>query len=145
MAKILVRRTLDNKIAPVYPSDLDHLKKLSIEETYECDIKRPRNVKHHRKFFTLIELVWQNMPEKYSEDFKSKEDLLNEFKFQTGHRKEHRTLGGKITYVPKSISFASMDQDAFEIFYDACLEIVLKYFFIGMTNKNLRNEVIESY
>jgi len=143
--EILIQRTLDNKLVPVYPSDLDKLKKLSTDNNYSCSIKRPRNLKHHKKFFTLVELVWQNLPEKYIEDFKSKESLLNEFKFQTGHHKEHRTLSGRITYIPKSISFAAMDQEAFDKFYDKCLDIVLKYFFVGMDKKALRDEVINSY
>ena len=50
---------------------------------------------------------------------------------------------GNAAYVPKSISFASMDQTAFEIFYNATLDYICAKIIPGMVPEELQAEVIE--
>ena len=57
--KILLQNTI-NGLVPLYPSDYDKKRELKLGETYEADIKRPRNIGHHKKFFALINLGWEN-------------------------------------------------------------------------------------
>lgn len=145
MAELMIQRTLGNTLKACYPSDVGKIQKLKVGEFYACKIVKPRNLKHHRKFFTLIRLVFQNLPEGMEAMFKSDKDVLNEFKLQTGHYTKHNTLGGKVTYIPSSISFAAMNQDDFDVFYDRCIDIAIKYFFDGLGRKALKDEVINNY
>jgi len=86
----------------------------------------------------LLNLVFNNQ-DKYS----SFDDLLVEIKLQCGHYTEHVTEGGKLCYIPKSISFGKMDQVAFDAFYAKMEQVVLRDFFPGMSCAVLRQEVLD--
>lgn len=102
------------------------------------EYKRPRNVQFHRKFMALVNLVYDNQ-----ERYTNREALLTELKLQVGHYQEHVTLGGKLIYQPKSISFASMDDDEFSIFYAKVVDVVLRHFLTGMSEDEL-NTMVDS-
>ena len=55
------------------------------------------------------------------------EDLLTEVKLRTGHYEEHVTQNGKLVYLPKSISFARMDDIEFSKFYNRSIDAVLTH------------------
>ncbi len=50
---------------------------------------------------------------------------------------------GKVAYLPKSISFAKMDQTEFDQFFDRTVELVCKHFLPGVRDEDLRREVLE--
>ena len=105
-----------------------------------CEIVRQRNPRHHRKLFALLNLVFRSQ-EKYS----NLEDLLVEFKLKAGWYEEHITMNGDIIYIPKSINFASMEQDRFNEFYSRAIDIALKDFMPDATESEIEahiNEVI---
>ena len=83
---------------------------------------RPRNGKHHRKMFALLQLVAEN-----SETYNTVEKALVAVKLAGGYFDpvpDPRT--GELVPVLQSISFDAMDQDAFERFYSAALDGVLQ-------------------
>ena len=100
-------------------------------EVLAVEFKRPRNYKFLKKFRALVQVVFDNQ-DKYS----NKEDLVVELKLQVGHYEEHITLGGKITYQPKSISFAQMDELEFGVFYNKVVDVVLKRFLNDMSKED---------
>ena len=132
-----------NGFAPAWTDDLDKLKKLSHEHVYKCTVTRPRNLKHHRKFFAMLSLVMDNLPEELEDRFKTTDDLLFEMKLQTGCYEKHSTIGGKEIIRVKSIKFEKMAQDEFEEFYDACLVVVAKYILPGISKEEIINNLIE--
>lgn len=84
---------------------------------------RPRNGPHHRKFMALLQLVTEN-----SETYDTIEKALVAVKLCTGYADPHldpRT--GELVQTPRSIAFESMDQDAFEAFYSAAIDGVLRF------------------
>lgn len=105
------------------PDDEEKLAKIKFDRIVEVDIRQPRNARFHRKFFALMHVVFNNQ-ERYSQ----MEDLLVEVKLKTGHYQEHITTKGQIVYIPKSISFASMDELEFERFYSRAIDVVLEHF-----------------
>lgn len=121
---------------PAYEADLEALRKIPIGQERQCDITMPRNIKFHRKFFGLLNIVFDNMdtpalfktPTGQTIEIKSVDDLLWHVKMQTGHYEQKVTLGGRIVFEAKSISFASMGEDEFEKFYSATIDVILKYF-----------------
>ena len=114
------------------------LAKLKLGADVQVEIKRPRNILHHRKFFALMQLVYQNQ-----EHYDSIEHLIAALKTAVGHCDLVPGKGGTLIALPKSIAFHNMDQTAFEEFYDRCIDIVAKHFLPGVDRDELRREVEE--
>lgn len=132
----------ETSLVPVGVSDFDKFNKLK-DLDYSVKITKIRSPKHHRFFFAMLRAVIENMPEELEAVYPSQETLLNELKLQTGYRTRHQTLGGKITYFPKSISFENMDELEFIEFHKKCEVIILKYFLVGVSKKDLHNFIGE--
>lgn len=99
------------------------------------EVKRPRNLKHHRKMFALLNVVQPNTsyPNVYA--------LLSALKVYLGHCDVQQTKGGKTVAVPRSISFHAMGQDEFNAFYEGCVQAVITHFIPGLAESDLRREV----
>lgn len=119
LVKITVRNTI-NGLVPLYSSDLEEKRKLKIGETYQVEVKRPRNYQFHKKFFALLNIGWENtdvdMP------FETYRRWVT---MRAGFYKVYHTPKGEL-YEPESISFSSMDDDTFSEVYDRVLNIILK-------------------
>jgi hypothetical protein len=108
-------------LQPSSAHDETALESLRMHSQYKADLKKARNPDHHRKGFALINLIF-NSQEKYT----TMEDLLTELKLLTGWYREHVRSNGELVYIPKSISFADMDQMEFETFYDRVADIAIQ-------------------
>jgi len=135
--KLEIKKTGINSYAVVGGIDYDKAKKWKIGQSKECDVKEPRNYQFHKKFFALVGLCFDNLPEEYDKLFPTPEKLLDELKFQVGHCENHQTIGGKVIPKTKSINFASMDQYEFQEFYDSVLNVILKYFMVGVEKRDI--------
>lgn len=81
----------------------------------------PRNGKHHRKLWPLLELIVQN-----SEVYDTKEKALAAIKLAAGFFDPIvDPESGAVQKVPHSIAFDAMGQQEFERFYRAALHAVL--------------------
>lgn len=113
------------------------LKSVKIGTVLRADLTVPRNLKHHRKFFALLQCVWQA-----TDKWPTVDDLLTELKMELGVTKTvvlHST--GEVVKVPGSISFASMDQAEFDEFYERALRALCEIAG-GIEHDALRNEVL---
>lgn len=128
-------------LTPMYDSDFDEKKKLEIGTEVVAEIKRPRNYEHHKKFFALLRLVFDNLPEDLSERYPNMESLLTEIKFQLGYYDTHITLSGRETHIPKSIAFEMMSQDEFAKFYDRTVDVVMRWFLPENSRQELAEEI----
>ena len=137
MAQPLFFRKKLGALVPADGAAITVLSKVRHGEDVQVEIKRPRNIRHHRKFFALVNLVFENQ-----EHYASVEDLLAALKSAVGHCTliDARDGGTRIA-VPKSISFAKMDQAEFDAFYEKCLDVVARYFLPGVESDALRAEV----
>lgn len=117
--KITVRNTI-NGLVPLYSSDLEEKRKLKIGETYQVEVKRPRNYQFHKKFFALLNIGWENtdvdMP------FETYRRWVT---MRAGFYKVYHTPKGEL-YEPESIAFSNMDDDTFSEVYDRVLNVILK-------------------
>lgn len=109
----------------------------------EATTKELRNAAMHRKFFALINLVFQNQ-----EIYKTQDQFLEALKIASGHcdfilAPHPRTRETHLNFVPKSISFAKMDQGEFEAFYDKVCDVIIRDFWPGMDKATLKAEVAE--
>lgn len=46
-------------------------------------------------------------------------------------------------FIPESISFRSMDQDAFADFYSKAVNVIIKHFLIGMTPEQIEHVILD--
>jgi hypothetical protein len=135
----LVKRP-DSCLEPDTDLDREHLRKVKIGSVLSVEAKKPRNSQHHRKLFKLLDLMFQNQ-----QRYTSVEHMLVDIKIKAGHFDEYITREGQLVYVPKSISYGSMEQHDFERFYDRVLDIAVgdPDYLQGMTKQQLESAVME--
>jgi hypothetical protein len=114
------------------------LRKIGNGQVLQIEIKMPRNVNHHRMFWALMSLVWDNMDQ---ERYPTVEDLVAAVKISAGLRTRLELPGGEVGFIPGSIAFSKMDQAAFSAFYDRVCDLIAKHFLPGVTSAELKNEV----
>jgi len=131
--KLFLRNTISG-LVPLYPSDFDEKRKLHLGEDYECDIRNPRNVGFHRKFFALLNVGHENT--KLDMPF----DAYREYMLiKAGYFIAYQTPRG-VFYTPKSISFSSMSQDQFEEVYSRILDKIIED--VGITKEDVEKQLI---
>lgn len=107
-------------LEPAYENDEQAFAKLKSGNMYKADFKKARNPEHNAKAFVLIKLIFDNQ-----EKYMNLEDLRTELKLQCGSYTHHIRYNGDIHYIPKSWSFADMDQTEFEALYDRLIDVAI--------------------
>ena len=51
---------------PLYDSDLDLKRRLKVGSTVRCRVTNPRNYRFHKKFFALVRLTFDNLPDVFA-------------------------------------------------------------------------------
>lgn len=114
-------------LVPMYDEDFDEKKKLKIGQVYTADLKIPRNYDFLKKFFALINAGYSLLPEKTQQGFRSVEGFRQYVTVAAGYYDVYFNPRLKeFVEVPKSISFASMDESEFMDCYDAVKEVIWK-------------------
>lgn len=109
---LLLAKTLTG-LAPADDASRDDLRGVKLGQILRCKVHRMRNGAHHRKFFALLSTVWSAC-----DQWPTVESLLVDLKFRLRHTDDVLLVStGEVVRVPKSISFASMDQTEFDQFY----------------------------
>ena len=121
--KINIVRQLNNTFKIAYDSDFEKLRNIKVGVPYEVEIKNKRNAKFHRKFFALINLVFQNQ-DKYDVIDELRKDLT----IASGFYTQHETFTGQIRTEANSIAFQNMDEIEFSELYNKFLDTIEKYF-----------------
>lgn len=139
--EILCRVTAQG-LVPMYDSDYEEKKQLSVGETVLCTIKKPRNYEFHKKFFALVRLTLDNLPEQMVSalGIYNEADMLNCLKLDLGLYDVFR-YGSRQLIKPRSISFAAMDETEFHKFYDRCVDIILQTYLRGTDRHSLLEEI----
>ena len=134
--KLFARNTITG-LVPLYPADMDEKRKLKLGEDYEVDIKHPRNIGFHKKFFALINIGHQNT----SLDMPI--DAYREYvTIKAGYFKAYATPKG-LFYQADSISFSNKDQAQFEEIYSRVLDVIIKD--IGSTSEDIERALIDFF
>ncbi len=140
------KKALGNTLIPTTEEGREWLSKLKVGEIVRGEFKRPRNVKHHMKFFAMLNLIHQNQTH-----YKSLDDLLLAFKYHIGHGHwvitKRGPEDGNASYAkifqPHSISFAKMDQGEFILFFDKAVDFVTTVVIPGLDMGDLERELLE--
>ena len=130
-------------LVPLYDSDFQMKKRLKIGTTVKCKVSNPRNYEHHKKFFALVRLTFENLPCNLAEywNIHNEEDMLRRFKRDLGYYTSTLNERGEREIEYQSISFAAMEQYEFERFYNQCIDLVLYKYIKGIDQQDLITEI----
>ena len=137
MAKMVFRKRLKGFV----PADEDAEKfclRIKHGDQVVMEARRPRNIRHHKKYWALCGIVADNTDYGWS---KNHVDYF--FKIATGHFEEATDRNGNIHKITHSISFESMDQDEFNDFYKSVIDITCKHLIPGLEEGALKQELEE--
>lgn len=136
-------RVTDYGLVPMYDSDLDMKKRLKFGTTVRCRVTQPRNYEFHKKFFALVRLTYDNLPLSLVErwNVRSVDDMLRRFKRDLGYYSSRTNDMGEREIEYRSISFAAMDEQEFERFYNDCVNLVLYTYIRGIEREDLEEEI----
>lgn len=130
-------------LVPLHDSDLDLKKRLRVGSVVRCKVSNPRNYEHHKKFFALVRLTFDNLPltlvEKWN--IRNEYDMLRRFKRDLGYFTNTINEYGEHEIEYLSISFAAMEQHEFEQFYNQCIDLVLFKYIKGIDKQDLITEI----
>jgi hypothetical protein len=104
-------------------------------KTLKVTYSEPRNLAFHNKFFKMLDIILQNQ-----DHYQNIEQLLFVCKLGIGHADYVQTRQG-VVGIPKSISFAKMDADEFQAFYDKAVNWMISEVIPGLARKDLDAEV----
>lgn len=121
--ELFLVKGLDNRFTVAYETDYEKLKKIKAGKMVKCVITQPRNLKLHRKFFSLISLVFANQ-----EHYSNIEHLRHDLIIAAGFYDERVSFHGEVVIEPKSISFANMSEDEFQELYSKVVDAIVQYF-----------------
>ena len=129
-------------LVPLDDMDWELKKKLGLGTDVRVHVTIPRNIKFHRKFFALLTLTVENLPETLQKETNifSVEALLAAVKIDMGYYDIVKVAGRNIVKL-RSISFAKMDEQQFSRFYDLAVTDILSNYLRGTDRNSLLQEV----
>lgn len=132
--KITLIKQLNNTFKIAYNSDYETAKKISLNEPIEFEFTKKRNVKFHRKFFALLNLVFENQ-----EQYNNIEHLRKDLTISAGYYDLRYNIEGVEIREPKSISFAKMDELEFSEVYNRVIDVVVNW--LGIDKQEIIDNV----
>jgi uncharacterized membrane protein len=87
------------------------LRQYKVGEVYRADVVRPRSYKHHKLIMALLNLTFENLPEKYARSYASFDQFRYAVAEAAGHAESYVSLEGEIRTRAKSISYDAIPDD----------------------------------
>jgi hypothetical protein len=126
-------------LKPAYDSDYEVYSKIPLNEVFEIEYKKPRNYNFHKKYFGLIKLAFENQS-----DYRNLNDLRRDISIVAGYYDEVvNKVTGEVYKMPKSISFAQMDEIEFSELYERTKDVICKW--LGVTNESIEEEIYQYF
>lgn len=133
--KLLMQKNL-GALRPVDEAGEQALQKIKNGAVLMIEAKQPRNGSHHKLYFALVNIVFQNQ-----EIYETPEQLHNALKIAAGIYEPLTMPNGTVHKIPGSIAFNRMDQVAFSAFYDKVCDLIAEHFIPGISSEDLKREV----
>lgn len=112
-------------LVPLYDEDFDAKKRLTIGETYRCEITIPRNVRFLRKAFALLNAAWSLMGEKRQAGWRSKDGFRAYLTVAAGFYDVYfNPRLQAFVEQPKSWSFDNMEESEFSDLYERMKDVI---------------------
>ncbi len=110
-----------------------------VGDIVRAQISKPRNPKHHRKYWALLNLVHEGTA--VQDLYPTTDKLHQAIKGALGYYSEVKLPGGKVFQVVDSIAYESMDQQAFEAFYNKVVDVIVTQIVPNLDREDLVREV----
>lgn len=112
---------------------------------FECDISAPRNGKFHRMVFKLMSIAFKHWNPEQEIEVRHIEKNFDQFReditIMAGYHEWVYRAGREPELRAKSISYASMDNEAFKIYYDKILTVIIQKVLVGWSIEDIDNEI----
>ena len=126
--------------------DYEQLRKIKDGSVVKANIVRQRNVKFHRKFFSMIRAAWDCLTEQQRINLRSVETFREQLLITSGFSEPLYDLNGqKFLERAKSISFAKMDEPAFNEVYSKVLDTILTIMVADGVSEDEFNNILKNY
>lgn len=132
--KMLQVRTLGG-YKPAFGQDYENAKRHKAGDIIEWECKEKRNSGFHRKFFSLLELAFQNQNTTDHREAFRKWMIIN-----AGYFTLVQFPDGTSEKIADSISFAKMDQEQFERVFQDVLQVAINV--VGAKEEEILKELI---
>lgn len=136
--EISLSKSLNGTFKPVYPSDFEAAKKIKAGDVYLFKCNKPRNYEFHKKYFALINMVFENQ-----ERYKNIDHLRKDLTIEAGYYDEYTDLHGTLQREAKSISFAKMEGFEFDELYNKTLDVICQYFHFD--KEEIQQNIVEFF
>lgn len=129
MTEVYLVKSPGGILRPAHDADAEVLARIKTGALLMADIKQPRNIKFHRKFWAMINFffgVWEPPQDAEICGIKAQKSLdrfRKDILILAGFRTLIVNIKGECRYEAESISFASMDETRFSSVYDAVFNV----------------------
>lgn len=139
--KIILTKT-STGLSPADGEAEEYINKLKLGQEVTADIKKARNVRFMRKYFALLDFAfdqWTPEERTYKNQvvLKNREKFRHDIQILSGYGEPTINIKGELRLVSKSISFASMNEDDFELLYSAAIDVILANVLKNYTQEEL--------
>jgi hypothetical protein len=135
VTEFIARRQM-GALRPIDAAGEEALADIPSGELVRVKISRPRNPGHHRKWRALIAAIFPHQDTYPTEDL-----LIAAMKVALGYGDTVKLPDGRQIIVPRSLSFAKLDQAGFDAFYARALKLILERILPGVGKEELEREV----
>lgn len=141
--KLLLLNTSQG-LKPCYDADYEERKKLRIGQEYVADIKMPRNIAFHRKYFALINCAWEYQQEKSQRHFKDNVECFRKtVEIAAGHCDTAYSLKRREWLeIPRSVAFDKMDEAGFQDLYERVKTVLFSVFLKHIPEEEFMSNLI---
>jgi len=137
--ELYVVKTINGLLKPAFDEDKEKFSQFPKDGYFEIKYTKRRNVKFHRKFFSLIKIAYENQS-----DYRLMEDLRRDLIITSGHYEEVvNAITGEVYKIAKSISFNSMDETEFSLIYEDVKNVIVRW--LGVSNEDIENEILQYF
>lgn len=117
MSVLFVRR-VGNALHADGDESISEMLSLPFGKPLRAEVKMPRNPDFHRLYFALCKRIGDGIGQ-------DAEAISAVFKYATGHYDTVRTKSYGEIKIPRSISFARLDNIGFREFFNKCVQVAL--------------------
>ncbi len=141
--KLLLQNTRTGLI-PLYDEDFDEKKKLKIGDICEAEIRLPRNLSFHRKYWALLRCAWEYLNERQQDFFHNDIDVFRKsLQVTAGWCEPLYNINTQEWYhAPKSISFESMKEEEFSNLYNNVRDILFRAIIPNISKEEFERNLV---
>lgn len=110
MARLSLKKTLSG-FAPADEPSREVWRRYKLNEIYRGDLVKPRSYPHHKLCMALLNLTYDNLPEKFDGLWPTFDAFRYAIAEEAGHVEQYVTLEGEVRTHAKSISYDAIPDD----------------------------------